>query len=463
MDSKWPLGIGVLASALATAAFVTLPPRTLERSVRGMRANAIAGAPLVVAEAPPSSRTYNVVLITVDTLRFDLGFMGYPKPVTPNLDALAARSAVFERAYATASYTPKALGPFLSGRYGSEMWRDYEHFTTFYGRNVMLGERIKDGGGYAFAAMCHHYFKWATGLNQGFDRWDTSAVPAESKDNDPTVTGHTLTDAALALLADPANVTPPPVEGREGEGEGADPRRFLAWFHYLDPHIQYVRHEGAPDFAAMDDPPSRSRERALYDGEVWFTDKQIGRLLEFIASQPWGKETAIVVTADHGEAFGEHGFYKHGRELWEPIVRVPLLIHVPKAAPRRIAVKRSHIDLVPTILALMGIPLEEGAGLRGKSLLEDVFAEEGSALEERDVFMDMPEGPYNELRRAVVTGPSPGLKLIAFADGHQELYDLGADPGETKNVIGDKERYAVAQAAYQKMRASLEEVEATRR
>ena len=99
-----------------------------------------------------------------------------------------------------------------------------------------------------------------------------------------------------------------------------------------------------------------SWSKPAYNGEVWFTDHHLGRLLDFIAAQPFGKKTAIIVTADHGEAFDEHGMNWHGVDLWDPLVHVPLLIYVPGAKPRRISVKRSQIDLVPTVLDLMGLP-----------------------------------------------------------------------------------------------------------
>ncbi len=391
------------------------------------------------AEIVPEKRAYNVILITVDTLRFDLGFMGYPRPITPNIDALARRSTVYERAYATASYTPKSLGPLLIGRYASETFRDPEHYTTFFPKNVFLAERLHDSDVRTFAAMCHHYFKWDTGYRQGFDVWDTAATPKGMTDNDDRITGDRLTARALALLADPANVG----------------RRFFAWFHYFDPHAPYVAHAGAPPFSK-----GLQTKRMLYDQEIWFTDQQIGRLLDFIAGQPWGAETAIVLTADHGEAFGEHGHLMHGRELWEAIVRVPLIVYVPGGEPRRIAVKRSHIDLAPTVLELAGIPPPDDGLLRGKSLVADW--RDGADIEEREVYLDMPEGPFNEMRRAIITGPSPGTKLIDFGNQRYELYDLEADPQEKKDLALNKERLRASLTRLQQFRAKLQEIRPAR-
>lgn len=401
-------------------------------------------------------KTYNVILITVDTLRADLGFAGYPRPVSPNIDALAARSVVFEHAYAMASFTPKCLGPLLIGRYIGETKRDYEHYTHFFPDNVFVGERIQAGGGRTFGAASHRYFGWKKGFDQGFDVWDTSAIPPNSTDNDPTPTSAKLTDVAIAQLSSPHATELPlraPASAKAREGKAKS--HFFAWVHYLDPHLPYVAHEGAPSFAAIAGGQPIPKERAPYDGEVWFTDQHVGRLLTHIAAQPWANETVIIFTADHGEAFGEHGHWGHGRELWEPLVHVPMLIYAPGAPAHRIKTKRSHIDVVPTILDLMGLPIDPE--LKGKSLVADLTAP-ADKLEERDVFIDMPEGPYNDMRRAIITGRSPGLKLIDSGPGKHQLFDLATDPNELKNLASDTGRLREAQTALSRVRASIKEL-----
>lgn len=399
----------------------------------------VAGAMVAVQ---PAKRTYNVLLLTVDTLRFDLGYMGYPKPITPNIDALAARSAVFERAYSTASFTPKSLGPLLIGKYASETSRDFEHYTTFYSSNTFVTERIHAAGARTFAGMCHRYFTFKNGMQQGFDLWDTTAMPPKMTDNDRRVTSDRLTDVAISLL---------------GKPENTGTRRFFAWFHYFDPHLPYVPHAGAPDLSATDSSRA-AHARAPYDAEVWYTDSQLGRLLAYVESQPWGADTAIVLTADHGEAFGEKNHWAHGRELWEPLVRVPLIVYVPGTTPKRVTVKRSHIDLAPTLMELAGAPLPSDLSLRGTSLVSDVLAAPASELPERDVYVDMPLGPFNEMRRATITGPSPGTKLIDVGGRHFELYDLASDPDEHHDLARDKTRLAPFVEAMKKLRGELQEI-----
>ncbi len=412
-------------------------------------------------------RSYNVVLFTVDTLRPDLGFMGYGKPTSPNLDKLAEKGTVFERAYSMASYTGKSVGPMMIGRYPSETLRDGGHFNTYFPKNVFVAERVHDGANVrTFAAHCHFYFRSPTGLNQGMDVWDTSALPPGMGDNDTSVTSARMSDVALKMLAQPENTAlgarqpnadagsvPQPTAVGTVEGEPGEPRRFFAWFHFFDPHAQYVPHEGAPDFSGG------SPAKALYDQEVWFTDKHIGKVLDYIAQQPWAEDTAIVVTADHGEAFADHGMSWHGMEIWESLVRVPLLVYVPGAKPRRVPLKRSHIDVAPTLLELLGGPPAAEGELRGKSLLEDVYLAEGVAHEERDVFIDMPLGPYTPLRRAIITGPTPGMKLINSGGARYQLFDLEADPKEAHDLASDKERLTPIVERMQSFRARLSEVD----
>jgi choline-sulfatase len=462
---------------------VDIPGNGIDEDCSGADTPAFVQPQIAVKEPvkPKKRKTYNVVLFTVDTLRVDLGFLGYPKPTSPNLDELAKKSTVFERGYSMASYTGKSVGPFMIGKYPSETYRDGGHFNTYFPKNTFVAERVRDGAHVrTFAAHCHWYFRFPTGLNQGFDVWDTSAIPPGMGDNDNSVTSERMSDLAIKLLSKPENTSPgsspPPsttgdggVDGGASDEAGAMPsptamgtidggagseRRFFAWFHFFDPHAQYVPHPGAPDFSNPAMPT-----KALYDNEVWFTDLHIGKVLDYIKSQPWGEDTAIVLTADHGEAFSDHGMNWHGMEIWESLVRVPLLVYVPGAKPRRVSVKRSAIDLAPTLNELLGGPPDEEGQMEGTSLLTDVYLPEGEEHEERDVFIDMPAGPYNGIRRAVITGPTPGMKLINQGGSAYQLFDLANDPKESRDLATDKEKLAPVLERMQAIRARLKEVD----
>ncbi|MEM9876872.1 MAG: sulfatase-like hydrolase/transferase [Myxococcota bacterium] len=384
------------------------------------------------AEGPlPSAVTQggNLVLITIDTLRHDLGYAGYERPISPHLDALAARSVAYTRAYALASYTGKSVGPMLIGKYGSETHRNWGHFNTFGSEDTFVTERLDRAGFHTIAVHGHHYFGAFGGLERGFDVLDLSAAPPESAPwaKADTVTSAKLTDAAILRLR-----------------ERPRDQRFFLWVHYLDPHADYKTHEGVPHFGRG--------ARALYDHEVAYTDREIGRLLEALDADQSAQPTSIIVTSDHGEAFGENGMWRHGVEVWETLVRVPLIVHVPGVAPRRVKARRSHIDLVPTMLDLAGLPAVSSPAateghdfVSGRSLVPDWYAADG-AVSARDVIVDMPAGPYNESRRAFIHGD---LKLIVSRGANKELFDLGTDPEERRNVWAARRdeieaRYALA-------------------
>jgi choline-sulfatase len=394
--------------------------------------------------SPAVDREMNLVLVTIDTLRAaEMGFLGYDKPTTPNLDALAEAGVVFDRAYAMASYTGKALAPMLIGKYPSETHRDGGHFNKYFANNTLLAQRLQRAGMLTMGAASHGYFRPSSGLSQGFDVFDLSAMPpAGQGDTDTSVTGPQLTNAAIKLLD--AHV-------------GASQKRFFLWVHYFDPHLQYVAHDGAPDFA---DPakPAGWRMHAAYDGEVWFTDKAVGRLLDHVKGQAWGKDTIVVVTSDHGEAMNEHGMgFQHGFEVWEPLMRVPLVFRVPGAPPHHVPVKRSVIDLVPTLLDLMRIPQPPPGELSGQSLASEVL-EVPAAYDERDVYIDMPDGPYTHMRRAIIHGTTPGMKLIHFGGRQYQLYDLGRDAGESNDLSSDPSKLSPMLEAFMAKRATLKEI-----
>lgn len=397
--------------------------------------------PVAKAAGDALPKDLNVLLITVDTLRADLGYLGYAQPVSPNLDALAKRSTVFSTAYSLASYTGKSIGPMLIGKYGSETQRNWGHFNKFSDEETFVAQRISKAGIRTMGVHAHRYFGKFGGLDRGFDVVDMSAAPPESAPWDVAdqSSSAALSDAAIKLLERPENTS----------------GRFFLWIHYLDPHADYLHHDDVPSFG--------SGQRALYDGEVAFTDKHIGRVLDAVQKAPWGARTAIIVTSDHGEAFGEHKMYRHGFELWEPLVRVPLIVHVPSAKPSRVDARRSLIDLVPTLLDLLHIDPPKAAEdsadrLSGTSLLPDVFLPADKRAEARDIVIDMPAGPYNDARRAFIHGD---LKLTLSNNASYELYDLAKDPAEAENLWqkpeakGDMpDRYAAAKARLHEIRVT---------
>ncbi len=410
------------------------PPPPQPASKPGVASVALGDAWVPTIVRPRVPPDLNVVVITIDTLRTDVGFMGYPKATTPNLDALAEKGVVFDRMYAMASYTGKSIGPLFIGKYPSETKRDGGHFNTYLSGNTFLAERLKEMGIHTMGAASHWYFEPWSGLEQGFDTFDLHAMPPDGQgDNDISVTSKDLSDAAIRLLRKPESTS----------------KRFFLWIHYFDPHEQYMPHDDAPDFGAGN--------KAAYDAEVWFTDKHVGRVLDYIASQPWGAKTAVIVTADHGEAFGEHNMHWHGYELWEPLVRVPFVVYVPGVPPHHVPVKRSHVDFVPTVLDLMSAWRPADGELSGESMIDDVIG--GRPFVERDVYIDMPIGPFTPMRHALIHGTTPGMKLIHLDSGQFQLFDLAADPDEKEDLSADKAKLDPMVELFRAKRGGLKEID----
>jgi choline-sulfatase len=389
------------------------------------------------ASAPEVPQKANVLLLTVDTMRWDVGYSGKSRAgLTPELDALAQRSTIFERAHSLASYTSKSLGPMLIGKYPSETKRTFEHFDRFSPDVPFLQQRLKNAGIYTVSVQGYWYFFFkGYGFERGFDLLDSSAAPkAVAIEGDRTSNGDEVAERTIEQLGALA---------KSG-------RQFLLWSHWVDPHAEYVPHEQF-DFG--------SEARARYDGEIAFVDQQIGKVLMALSKHGLDKTTIVIVTSDHGEAFGEHGMIRHGFEVWEELVRVPLLVHVPGAKPQRILARRSLIDVMPTVLDVFSVPLPSGESASGYSLLRDVFAADATRVESRPVLVDMPEGPHNRERRAFYDGD---LKLITSGGQVLGLYDLAKDPGEKRDLSNDQGLLLPIQKRMNEFLDRLTQVPATR-
>ncbi len=419
----------------------SISPRAMDVPGNGQDEDCLDGdaKPVAPAAAPVEASgarqklapDLNLLLVTIDTLRSDLGYMGYARPVSPTLDQLAQKSVVFERAYSLASYTGKSMGPLLIGKYASELEGGFLHFNRYSKRETFVQERLQAAGVRTLSVQGYWYFFKDAGFERGFDVIDSSAAPKLAAiEGDQTSNSDEQSDAAIKLLQTPE----------------LGQQRFFMWIHYVDPHAEYAPHP-EHDFG----PKSRDR----YDGEVAFVDHHLGRVLAALR-EPLAARTAVIVTSDHGEAFGEHGMIRHGFELWEELVRVPLIVSVPGVAARRVSARRSGIDLVPTILELFGLPLPGAAqALSGQSLLADVLRAPGEADPARPVFIDMARGPHNAERQALIEGD---LKVTASEGRVLGLFDLAADPGEKQDLASDKQLVAKARSELATFRSRLRRV-----
>jgi arylsulfatase A-like enzyme len=371
----------------------------------------------------------NVLLVTIDSLRADMPWAGYSRDIAPNLTAFEKKAVSYTRAYSVSSYTAMSFGGLLAGKYPGEIDRSGYFFSAYPDSVTFFPELLQKAGVHTLAGHAHFYFDKKANFQQGFDVY--KIVPGITKDNktDKDITSEGHEKLAEELLSE----------------KGLGDKPFFAWFHFMDPHDIYFQHDDTKKWGKS------SRDK--YDSEVEFTDRYVGKLLQFVEKQPWAKQTAIVITGDHGEAFGEHKHHRHGFELWDVLIHVPLMVQAPGLTPRHIDTPRSAIDLAPTILELTGAPAEPS--FQGKSLVGELWG--ARPAEARDVIIDLPRTSDNDRRRALVSGD---YKLLAYGDDQRfELYDLASDPGELKDLAGsDKAKLAEMKALYKERMKSVHDV-----
>ena len=366
---------------------------------------------LLIAGACRSRSQPNLVLITLDTTRADhLGAYGYPRDTSPALDVLAAEGALFERAFSHVPVTLPAHTSILSGLLPTAHGvRDNGRFIVPEDLETLPEILVKEG--YSTAAFVSGFVLDSRfGLDQGFDTYDDSFTEqwSEEKLRDARIYNQMVTDR-------PADQT---TERALAWLEEHQDEPFFIWVHYYDPHQRYA--PPRPYDQLFHDSP--------YDGEIAFMDSQIERLLTFLQDADRWEETAIVVTGDHGESLGQHGEATHAVLSYDSTLRVPLIVKAPAPAPppRRIAESTSHVDLLPTMLDLLGVAGREGAG---RSL---VPALEGRPVPARQSYFEcvLPRFSFG-------WEPLFGLRAEGWKYIHApqpELYDLNADPDELYNL-----------------------------
>jgi len=361
-----------------------------------------------------------IILISIDTLRADhLPLYGYGGVRTPNIDALASRGVVFERAYSHAPQTLPAHASILSGVLPFEHGvRDNIGFTVKPGQ-WLLQRALHDRGWPTGGFVSAYVLRAATGIGQGFDTYD-SELPAASGElaiGQVQRAGEETLAAAEKWLAarDPA-------------------RPFFLFFHLYEPHKPYA-------------PPARFGSYAPYDGEIAYADEIVGRLLDRLRAMEVFERATIVLLSDHGEGLGDHGEQEHGLFLYDETMHVPLVFKLPGAPRgRRVAAPVQHVDLVPTILDLVGA--ERPAGLAGRSL-RPVLDGTGT-LPEAGIYGEALYSRYHFGWSELYSLTDARYRLIRAP--RDELFDLQADPKESSSLAS--QRPQVRQA----MRGALEQL-----
>jgi len=367
-----------------------------------------------IAEGP-------IIFISIDTLRADhLPAYGYTKVRTPAIDALAADGVVFERAYAHAPQTLPSHASVLSGRLPFETGvRDNVGFTI-RPDVPLLPELLRAKGLATGGAVSSFVLRGETGIARGFDFFD-SQMPEAAPDK-PIGQIERRGEDTLSVA--------------RRWMEGLSSPRFFLFFHLYEPHRPYV-------------PPARFAAYAPYDGEIAWSDENVGTLVAWLKARGLYDAATIVLFSDHGEGLGDHGELEHGLFLYDATIRTVLIVKLPRGrrGGQRVAVPVQHIDLVPTVLDLEGI--QRPAGLRGRSLralLERGEDDTGGA----GFYAEALYGRYHYGWSDLYALTDARFRFIKAP--RAELYDLESDPGERRNIASDRAQTVLA------MRSALDRV-----
>ena len=390
-------------------------------------------AVMATSPVPGSAQTArpNLLLVTFDTTRADrLTPYGYSSARMPALERLAREGTLFTHCYAPAVQTLPSHAAMLTGLYPitSNVVSNGQRLDSDV---LTLAELLHADGYRTGAIVATAPLMEVFGLSQGFETYDDEfeesvllragksllRLFSSNRWNVRTTRpAHRVAALARAWLKESA---------RRG-------RPFFLWLHFIEPHHPYVRH---PDFArpatvATDGPVSPHGVReGNYVNEIEFADHYLGTVLQQLDTLGLTNRTLTVFTSDHGESLGEQGYTGHREEVYERIIRVPLIMRMPGAVPagKRLDTPSQLVDVTPTILPRLGISLK-GAPFQGR----DLFSLPPD--EPRQLFAVAAKLFTREpIRIAMIDG---ARKLVVWPEsGRQALYDIDADPHERRNLL----------------------------
>jgi arylsulfatase A-like enzyme len=458
------MGLAV-ATVLALLGRPQLVTKPLQRTVWRLLALALIAIPLLsigLKGAPllrPTPDDPNIVLIVLDTTRPDrLSLYDYHRPTAPELEKLATESTVFTRAYATSSWTPPSHASLFTGLYPCAHGVTQESSGDIPGlptRFLTLAEALWESGFRTTGINGNGILAASTGFSQGFEEYHETWKLEDQLGRHPA---EILLESTLDSDSD---------------------RPFFAFINLIEPHRPYNSsreyfglYDRHPELDLVDidwakylvdkdlyDSDDLQHLSDLYDSEIQYVDDLVGRMVDLLRARNLLDETLLVITADHGEHFGEHGLLAHRFNLYETNVRVPLIIRYPEVfrpGVRDTAHVQLH-DLFETILTVVGSGgqyqsqgrnidenLEERPAfleyyfpLIELRVVRDWLFRPGVRPEIADLAEEVPEvKPFMRRLRAIRQGR---LKLIWGSDGKTELYDVQADPEELTDLSTDEE------------------------
>jgi arylsulfatase A-like enzyme len=397
----------------------------------------------------------NVVIIVLDTVRDDcVGAGWHGVPLTPSVDAIAAEGTRFTNAFAAAPWTVPSHASLFTGLHAHRHNAVHERFVLAASFTT-LAERLK-AHGYATAGVtCNPWLTHSLGFNQGFDNY--FEVYADSKPDE-----HDSPKASTQAIEW--------LRQRSG-----DKRPFLLFINYLDAHLPYtpaaeVLKRLEPDPAAVPrsafsiaqserfiggldrlSPADLQEVRRVYSAEILAQDAQVARVLDYLRRSGELDKTLLIITADHGEQLGEHGFMGHEFSLYEQVLHVPLIVRYPGVFPagHSTPTAASLIDVLPTIIDIVGLdpPAEPLPGHSLRLLLAAPPAADRPLLGEyarpatligkywRSSQPRINMSAYDTSLKSLRLGR---LKYIAAGSRWERLYDLSADPGEQRDLSAEK-------------------------
>jgi len=372
----------------------------------------------------------NVILVVIDTLRADfLNCMGGRNPATPSIDTLASMGVKFDRCISAAPITGPSITSIFTGQYPTvhgvrfNLHEVPEVTATIAAR---LGEAGYETAGFVSSTIISSRY----GFNRGFDLYDDRTTDEYSPNHYERGAEKTNARAIEWLRNRPAD------------------KPFFLFVHYFDPHAPYRAHFGKQAGKSFPadylDGLYRDQDveaiKKVYDEiveyyrqEVTYTDMQLGRLLRIVEETGLLEDTVIVLTADHGEELFDHDYYcQHGRSLYDTVLNVPLIIHLPGRAHAGGSVDSTvrTVDILPTVMEAAGV--DPGGGLSGTSLMplvDSAEADDRTALSFR--------APHDFFWEGLGIAATRGRwKLIQFEKTGDRFFDIETDPRELENLAG---------------------------
>ena len=396
---------------------------------------AISSACSAERSRPAMRARPDIILITIDSLRADhIGAYGYTRPTSPSIDALAAEAVVMRNHIAQAPYTKASMASMFTGVFPTA----HKAFTTSRPFAEMMTGHVAGGGRYTdvlddrittlaerMAAVGYDTIGLTTnpvlladfGFDQGFAQYEfltSSAQFAPAAD---------VVDRALQVI----------------DGRRPDKPLFL-WLHMMEPHSPYnppedaaglfqvlapprpIDPEAIPAWVRIGDSTDLNLYLARYDADIRSADDALGEFFTALKARGLWDSSVIVLTADHGEEFMDHGGMEHNRTLYDEMLRVPLIVRAPGLRPRIVEVQTQSVDLVPTMASVTGQTLQPGE-VHGSNIWPVL---EGRGGADADAYAEI-VGRRFALR-------TRKWKLISSLQGGKELFDLTADPREQNNL-----------------------------